>query len=122
MSLPVLLTAALYGTTAHAAGSVKFENALKACVDIKSGSPSTANGQLVLPTTMDVKQIIAECGCKSAVASYTSQVQRNGYLSLLQSGTFSLWQSGTHTLTLASDSELVGDSGIVLTLGCAPPD
>lgn len=122
LRLAVMLTAALYGAVAHGAGSVKFENALAACVDIRPGLPTSENGQFTLQVTLDVKRIIAECGCKSAVSSYASFAQRDGYRSFLQSGVLSLGQSGMRTLTLASDSELVGGGDIVLVLGCALPD
>ncbi|HYG42193.1 MAG TPA: DUF2195 family protein [Bordetella sp.] len=121
--LAAVLAAVLCGTAAHAAGSIKLENALAACVDVRPGMRTTTDGQVLLQAGLDLKQSIGRCGCKSAIATYTSQVELDGgHRSFLQSGALRVKQSGPHTLTLASDEKLVGDRNVVLSLGCAAPD
>ena len=123
LRLAALLAAVLCGTAAHAAGSVKLENALAACVDVRPGMRTTTDGQVLMQAGLDVKQSIGRCGCKSAIATYTSRVELDGgQRSFLQSGSLRIKQSGSHTLTLASDEQLAGDGNVVLSLGCAAPD
>ncbi|MBV7483534.1 DUF2195 family protein [Bordetella sp. BOR01] len=121
--LAAVLAAALCGAAAHASGSIKLENALAACVDVQPGMRATTDGQVLLQAGLQVKQSIGSCGCKSAIATYTSRVElEGGHRSFLQSGALRVKQSGSHTLTLASDEKLVGDRDVVLSLGCAAPD
>ncbi|MBO9356838.1 DUF2195 family protein [Bordetella petrii] len=123
LRLAAVLAAALCGLAARASGSVEVENALAACVDVRPGMRATTDGQVLLQAGLDVKQSIGRCGCKSAIATYTSQVELDGgQRGFLQSGSLHVKQSGTRTLTLASDEKLVGDRSMVLSLGCARPD
>lgn len=123
LRLAALLAAALCVPAAQAAGSVKVENALAACVDVRPGLRSTADGQLLLRADLEVKQSIGRCGCKSAIATYSSEVvMEGGYRSFLQRGNLRVRESGARTLTLASDAGLAGERGVVLSLGCAAPD
>lgn len=118
-----LLATALCSPAAQAAGSIKLENALAACVAVSPGMRTTTDGQVLIQAGLDVKQSIGRCGCKSAIATYTSRVELDdGQRGFLQSGALRIKQSGTHTLTLASDEALVGDRDVVLSLGCAAPD
>ncbi|MCD0505840.1 DUF2195 family protein [Bordetella petrii] len=108
---------------AQAAGAVKVENALAQCVAVQPGMRTVTDGQLLLQADLEVKQSIGRCGCKSAIATYTSRVELEGqHRSFLQSGSIAIKQSGSRTLTLASDDQLVGDRTVVLSLGCAAPD
>lgn len=123
LRLAAALAAALWGPAVYAAGSITLENALAACVDVRPGMRTTTDGQVLMQAGLDVKQSIGRCGCKSAIATYTSRVELDGgQRSFLQSGSLRVKQSGTHTLTLASDEKLVGDGNVVLSLGCAAPD
>ncbi|MBO1114003.1 DUF2195 family protein [Bordetella petrii] len=108
---------------AHASGSLKVDNALAACVDVRPGMRATTDGQVLLQAGLDVRQPIGRCGCKSAIAAYTSQVELDGgRRGFLQRGALGVKQSGARTLTLASDEKLLGDRNVVLSLRCAAPD
>ena len=121
--LAVLLAAALGAPAVHAAGAIKIENSLAQCVDLQPGVRTTTAQQEVTQATLNVKQSIAECGCKSAIATYTSQVEmEGGYRSFLQRGALLIKASGVQPLTLASSAQLLGDRDVVLSLGCAAPD
>gem|GEM_PF-383324 len=121
--LGVLLAAALTGTAAQAAGPIKVENALAQCVALQPGVRTTAGQQVLTEATLTVKKSIGECGCKSAIATYTSQVEmEGGYRSFLQRGALLVKESGVQPLTLASSAQLLGDRGLVLSLACAGPD
>lgn len=120
--LVVLLATAVCGPLAQAAGSIKVENALAQCVELQPGVRSTTAQAVLLQANVNVKKSIGECGCKSAIAQYTSKVEMDGYRSFLQSGAVALRESGPQTLTLTSSAQLLGDRGVVLSLGCAAPD
>ncbi|SRR5690606_31284312 len=121
--LAAALAAMACAAAAQAAGAIKVENALAACVDVQPGMRATTDGQVLLQAALDVKQSIGRCGCKSAIATYASHVELDdGHRSFLQRGALRVKQSGARTLTLASDEKLVGDRNVVLSLGCAAPD
>src|SRR5690606_1152442 len=117
------LAAGLCASTGHAAGAVKVDNALAQCVTLRPGMRAITNGQVILQARFNVTQSIGRCGCKSAIATYTSHVELAGaQRSFLQSGSLRVTESGARTLTLASDEQLAGDGSVVVSLGCARPD
>jgi len=123
LCLVAVLAATLCGTAAQAAGSIKVENALSQCVELQPGVRTTTDQQVVTQAHLNVKKSIGECGCKSAIATYTSKVEmEGGYQSFLQRGALLIKKSGVQSLTLASSEQLLGDRGVVLSLGCAGPD
>ena len=113
------LVAALCGPAAQAGGLIKVDNALAHCVELRPGVRTTTAQQVMLQVDLNVKKSIGECGCKSAISAYTSEVQmEEGHRSFLQRGALTIQRSGVKTLTLASDEQLVRDRGIVLSLSC----
>ncbi len=118
-----VLAAGLCASAGHAAGAIKVDNTLAQCVTLDPGMRATTDGQVLLQARFNVRQSIGHCGCKSAIATYTSQVELAGaQRSFLQSGSLRLKESGVRTLTLASDEQLVGEGSVVVSLGCARPD
>lgn len=116
------LAVALCGPAAQASGLIEVDNALAQCVELRPGVRTTTAQQVMLEVDLDVKKSIGECGCKSAISTYTSEVQMQaGHRSFLQHGVLAIQHSGVRTLTLASDEQLLGDRGIVLSLGCGGP-
>ncbi|WP_254926217.1 DUF2195 family protein [Bordetella genomosp. 11] len=111
------------GTPARAAGAVTVENSLRACVAIQPGTRTVEHGVLLQGVALDVRKPIGECGCKSAIASYTSRVVLdNDSRVLLLAGRLNAGKSGQRTLPLASDATLAGDRPIALSFECAPPE
>lgn len=123
LRMATAVLAALCASASQASGAIRLDNALAQCVDLRPGPRTTSEGQVLLQAQLDVKQSIGHCGCKSAIATYTAQVElEGGQQGFLQSGSLRIRESGARTLTLASDAKLVGDRAVVLSLGCARPD
>lgn len=117
-----LMVTTLCSTTVQAAGPIQIENALAQCVTLQPGARVAADQQVVTQARVDVKKSIAECGCKSAIATYTSEVVLDGdHRSFLQRGAIVIKASGPQSLTLASSAQLLGERPVVLSLACASP-
>jgi hypothetical protein len=117
--------ASLAPRSAHAApaAALAVDNALQACLAVRPGLRTATGGILLQDIALDVKQPLGACGCTSAMLDYrTEVVLEGGRSSPLQQGRFGATSSGTRTLTLASDTRLVGDRPIALSLHCAPAD
>ncbi|HTK02728.1 MAG TPA: DUF2195 family protein [Bordetella sp.] len=112
---------AIVAAPAHAAGGVTLENRLQACVAIQPDMRTVEHGVALQGVTLDVRKPIGECGCKSAIMSYASQVVlAGGARSPLQQGQLNAAGSGPRTVVLASDTTLVADRPLTLTFECAP--
>ncbi|ANN80680.1 hypothetical protein BAU07_21845 [Bordetella flabilis] len=116
---------ALAPGSAHAApvAPLTLDNPLQACLAIRPGLRTTTGGMLLQDIALDVNKPVGACGCTSAMLDYRAEVVlEGGRRSALQQGRFGATSSGTRTLTLASDTRLVGDRPIALSLHCAPAD
>lgn len=123
MAAALAAAATLAGVAVQAAGPIDVDNALAQCVALKPSAQTTVDQQLMAQVQLNVMKPIGECGCKSAIATYTSEVVlEGGHRSFLQQGAVLVKSSATQTWTLASSVQLVGDRELVLALACAGPD
>jgi len=114
---------ATLGGTASAANidQITFENELSACVTIKGGKTSTESNVVLANTTIHLRKPIGECGCLSALATYTSSVNRAGVRQILQEGLVGLKSGGEKSLVLATEPALVTNKAVQVRLACAGP-
>jgi hypothetical protein len=105
---------------AHA-DQVVFQNELSACVTIKKIGVTAQSNVVLANTHLQLRKPIGECGCLSALASYTSYVNRGGVQQVLQAGLVGLASSGEKTFVLASDPALVANMEIQVRLACGGP-
>jgi len=119
------LAAALsWAPAARAAGPVvEIRNPLAECMQAQPGLRSVERGLVLQDVALQVSRPVGECGCKSALVAYRASVAlADGAESVVQSGVFGALRSGTRTLALASDTQVVGERPVTLSLGCAPAD
>jgi hypothetical protein len=123
VSQVLLVSLAPGSVRAAPAAALAIDNPLQACLAVRPGLRTATGGMLLQDISLDVKQPVGACGCTSAVLGYRAEVVlEGGRRSPLQQGRFGATSSGTRTLTLASDTRLVGDRPIALSLHCAPAD
>ncbi|MNO00427.1 hypothetical protein D3C81_2203120 [compost metagenome] len=72
-------------------------------------------------TTIQLRKPIGECGCLSALATYTSSVNRAGVRQILQEGLVGLKSGGEKSLVLATEPALVTNKAVQVRLACAGP-
>ena len=108
--------------TAHETPQVTINNHLKTCVDI---SALEVRAQGDIPTaSFDLKKnkSIAECGCKSALGTFTVFVVKEDYKSHLLSGKVALMKSGKKVLPLSAEKNLLKSGKLEIDFSCALPD
>lgn len=104
------------------ANQVTFQNELSACVSIKTTKTSTQSNVVLANTSVQLSKPIGECGCLSALATYTSSVDRGGVRQTLQEGLIGLKSGGEKTLVLATEPNLIGNKEVVqVQLACTGP-
>jgi hypothetical protein len=125
----ILLLFVVSCTTASGQEPVKLNNTLSHCVEI-SGMKITAEGKIpVLSFDLKVNKSIGECGCKSAVGSYTVYAIRKGhelgapeeYKLLLIHGDVSLRSSEHKYLPLAAEQWLINKEKLEVEICCSNP-
>jgi hypothetical protein len=100
---------------------VAFKNYLAGCVAIKVREISTEGNVVAAHTIVTLAQSISECGCKSALATFTSSVDVGGVREVLQTGLVSLKSSGEKVFVLVSDPALIVNKKVTVTLACTGP-
>lgn len=82
---------------------------------------TTESNMVLTKTRIQLHKSIGECGCLSALAIYTSSVNRTGVRQILQEGLISLQNGGEKTLVLATDPALASGKEVGVRLACAGP-
>jgi hypothetical protein len=116
--IAILLAVAAYVARAD---EVKFENDLAACATISVNKVSTESNVVLATTTVKLAKPIGDCRCLSALATYSSSVDRGGVRHVLQEGLVSLKAGGEKTFVLATEPALVAGKTVTVNLGCADP-
>jgi hypothetical protein len=116
--LIILLAGAVFA--AHA-DQITFQNDLSACVSITATKTSTESNVVWANTRVQLRKSIGECGCLSALATYTSSVPRGGVRQVLQEGLIGLGSGGERKLVLATDPALVANKEVRVRLACTGP-
>jgi len=121
-SLVLVLLLVSFSSVASAddADEIIIQNDLAPCVTIKMTNVSTKETVVLARPTFELHKAIGECGCFSALASYTSSVKIDGVQQNLQSGVISLKRGGPKTLILASEPALVARKKVRIQLSCTP--
>ena len=117
------ISAALLAGSAFAAHAdqITFQNDLSACASITATKTSTESNVVWANTRVQLRKSIGECGCLSALATYTSSVNRGGARQELQEGLIDLGSGGERKLVLATDPALVANKEVRVRLACTGP-
>ncbi|TSP11676.1 DUF2195 family protein [Cupriavidus campinensis] len=120
--IPFIVLATFVGIASAAdVEKITFQNDLSACVAIKETKTATASNVVLANTTIQLRKPIGECGCLSALATYTSSVNRAGVRQILQEGLVGLKSGGEKSLVLATEPALVTNKAVQVRLACAGP-
>jgi hypothetical protein len=118
----LVMAVSLAGVVALAhADQVTFENELSECATVAVDKVSAASNVVLAKATITVLKPIGDCRCLSALATYSSSVNRGGVRQVLQEGLVGLKSSGAKVFVLASEPALVAGKKVTVNLGCAGP-
>ncbi|WP_331345486.1 DUF2195 family protein [Cellvibrio sp. UBA7661] len=108
--------------TAAANEVVVVNNKLSACTKIFDSKIVKENSIPMLSFNIQLKNSIADCGCKSALSLFSVSSQRDSYKSYLLSGKVALEKSGNKKIPLAADYALIDKVDLEVSFSCAQPD
>jgi hypothetical protein len=100
----------------------RLENNLEACVKIDRQTSSWSGALPVLELRYHMAKSTAECGCKSALSTYSSFAQSSAGERYMSGGTMTLAGSDEVTLPLSVDRDLLGEAPVRVSLGCERPE
>ena len=107
---------------AKADGVVLINNQLSVCTKISDSKIVKDTAIPMLSFNIQLKDSIADCGCKSALGLFSVSSKRDSYTSFLLSGKVALETSGNKTIPLAADYALIDRSDLEVSFACAQPD
>jgi hypothetical protein len=103
------------------ADEVRFKNELADCATIKLNTVSMTANIVLANTTVTLTKPIGACRCLSALATYTSSVDRGGVRQVLQEGLVSLKSGGNKRFVLATEPALIASKEVTVSLSCTGP-
>lgn len=115
-----ILALFLIAAPAHAS-KIIVHNDLAACTSLTVRNINQNTNLALATVDIQLQPSIAACGCKSALASYSTSVTLDRDHQDLQTGLIALKQSGILTLVLATEPALIAGEDVELHLECAPP-
>lgn len=91
-----LLFSALFSVHVFALGeeNISFDNKLSACAQIKNWKVIPDSDIPLLSFEVELNKSIGECGCKSALSSFTVSADKGDYSSFLMAGKINFLKSG----------------------------
>ena len=108
--------------TAHESPQVTINNHLNACAEIGALEVSAQGNIPTVSFDLKINTPIAECGCKSALGTFTVFAVKEDYKSHLLSGKVALMKSGTKVLPLSAEKNLLNSGKLEIDFSCALPD
>lgn len=102
--------------------NVDVDNQLSNCIKIEEMEIVTDNELPMLKVHYQKKSAISACGCKSAISTYSSTLQMDGYDSFLMSGQFIFDSENKFKLPIATSQKIIGDYRVAVSFSCAKPD
>lgn len=120
-SLPFLMCVSA-AAIALDTNQLELSNGLAGCSELKGFYILDNSPVPVIAVDVVLKKSIAECGCKSALGTFSVYADRGDYSSYLLGGKINLAVPGEKYLPLATDVKLLKSAKIEVTFACAQPD
>lgn len=100
---------------------VVIKNNLSEC--IKMGKPEITYSDNIPMLSLSYQQLkpTSECGCKSAISQYSTQLEMDGYMSPLLTAKFQ-FRADKLLLPLATSSMIIGNYSLLVSFSCSLPD
>ncbi len=100
---------------------VTINNQLSSCIKFDNPEVIYEGGIPMLEVSHQQLKSTAQCGCKSAISQYSTQLEMDGYKSQLLTAKFKP-STKLLILPLATSKEIIGDYSVLVNFSCALPD
>ena len=100
---------------------VTIENNLSSCIKLDDTEVVYNAGIPMLEISYQQLKAISQCGCKSAISQYSSQLEMEGYNSSLLTAKL-IFEADKFNIPLATSESIIGDYNVLLSFSCAMPD
>jgi hypothetical protein len=101
---------------------VTFNNQLNNCISISNKTITNENLIPIVCFDLNIIKPIGECGCKSALGSYTVFLNNDDYKSFILGGKVILLKSGKKYLPITSEKSLINNKDILINISCSTPE
>ncbi len=101
--------------------NVTINNNLSNCIEIDNTNVVYKDGMPMLEVSYQKIKSTAECGCKSALSEYSSQLKMDGYNSPLLTAKL-IFDERKLEIPLATSKKMIGDFNVLVSFSCALPD
>src|SRR5690606_6395652 len=115
--LAVLLLGAPFSPTG--AQEIGFENTLSSCTTATVQTSKTKSAMVRRSVRLQKRQSISECGCTSALVSYTSFVRRDGAMKPIRKGAINMKGNEDKILNLTIENDQAKFQSLLIRLSCA---
>lgn len=100
---------------------VTINNMLSSCIQIDDAKIVYSGDVPLLEISHQQINTTSECGCKSAISEYTSELVMDGYNSQLLTAKFS-FETSPFQIPLAASQNMMGDYGVLVSFNCSAPN
>ena len=118
----LFLISACSQTTQSAETKIKIENSLSNCLKIQDEKIVYENEFPVLNASFTALKSTAECGCKSKISSYSSELQIGDIRSKLMEAKYVFVNGKQLNIPVATSKKIIGDYELVVKFSCGLPD
>ncbi|MCP4325542.1 MAG: DUF2195 family protein [Alteromonadales bacterium] len=118
-----LLSLFLISACSQATSTTKItiNNNLSNCIKIENTKVVYKDGMPMLEVSHQKIKSTSECGCKSAISEYSSQLEMDGYNSPLLNAKL-IFEARNFEVPLATTKKMIGDFNVLVSFSCALPD
>lgn len=100
---------------------VTINNNLSECIQIDNAGVIYSGDIPLLEVSHQQIKMTSECGCKSAISEYTSELVMDGYNSKLLTAKFS-FEDSPFQIPLAASQKMIANYGVLVSFNCSAPD
>tara|TARA_R110001583_G_C5498038_1_gene395453 strand:+ start:326 stop:703 length:378 start_codon:yes stop_codon:yes gene_type:complete len=100
---------------------IVIENKLSSCINIKASEIFYVDGMPILEVSNQIIKPSSECGCRSLISEYSSNLVMDGYESRLLTAKL-IFEGEKSKFPLATSNKIIGDYSVLIKISCALPD
>jgi hypothetical protein len=101
---------------------ITIDNELSNCIKIEQTEVIYKGELPMLKASYQQLQSTSECGCKSKISAYSSQLEMDGYNSQLMTAKFIFAEDKLLNIPIATSKQMIGNFSVLVKFSCAIPD
>lgn len=100
---------------------ISIKNQLSSCIKIDSTEVVYKGDIPMLEISHQQLRSTSQCGCKSAISQYSTELEMDGYNSSLLTAKLT-FKAENFIIPLATSKEIIGNYSVLVNFSCALPD